>query len=506
MEVWADRLYGLWQALWQRLNWQMLLFFGAGVFLWRNILMPMVGDDYSYAFIWDGANAGNLMDGIGPRQRITSLADIVVSQWSHYFTWGGRGPALFAVQFFAWQRGAHELLFPVFNTAFFVLLVFVLFWLAAGRIEHLRKSKAGLLWLLLGLFFAIPSYIYTMVWLTGACVYLWTAVVECAFLLPYALAYWQDDLPLNKSGWAMPVMALLGLLAGWSVEPGAIVTLLITLAFLVMFYRQKKLQSWQLVGVGFFMAGFLLLMLAPGSMERLRLMQELAPEYIMPPELLWTPIMFLYNFVEGFVPVFLGELPLWIPVVLCLRYGQCSREWKRYIRLFAAGSMLVLCAMMFSPDFRAHGAYHSVIFLLVASTAALRAVMPIVAAKCRQVPKIRLGVSLLCFAAIGSWLLSTVLCLIIETSYSQQWAEREKIVNEHRQDDLIVVPAIELPGHLDKITGNRSVTETILTFGADLENDPRDNRSNMYAQYHGVKGVVIDKQIDWGKYGETIEW
>ena len=506
MEVWADRLYGLWQALWQRLSWQLLLFFGVGVFLWRNILMPMVGDDYSYAFIWDGANAGNLMDGIGPRQRITSLTDIVASQWSHYFTWGGRVPALFAVQFFAWQRSAHDFLFAFFNTAFFVLLVFVLFWLAAGRIEHLRKSKAGLLWLLLGLFFAIPSYIYTMVWLTGACVYLWTAVVECAFLLPYALAYWQDDLPLAKAGWSVPVMALLGLLAGWSVEPGAIVTLLITLAFLVMFYRQKKLQSWQLVGVGFFMVGFLLLMLAPGSMERLRLMQELAPEYTMPPELLWTPIMFLYNFVEGFVPVFLGELPFWILVVLCLRYGQCSWEWKRYILVFAAGGMLVLCAMMFSPDFRAHGAYHSVIFLLVASTSALRVIMPLVAAQCRQVPKIRLGVSLLCFAAIGSWLLSTVLCLIIETSYSQQWAEREKIVNEHRQDDLIVVPAIELPGHLDKITGNRSVTETILTFGADLENDPRDNRSNMYAQYHGVKGVVIDKQIDWGKYGEANEW
>ncbi|WP_173444234.1 DUF6056 family protein [Selenomonas ruminantium] len=506
MEVWADRLYGLWQALWQRLNWQQLLFFGAGVFLWRNILMPMVGDDYSYAFIWDGAHAGNLMDGIGPRQRITSLTDIVASQWSHYFTWGGRVPALFAVQFFAWQRSAHDFLFAFVNTAFFVLLVFVLFWLAAGRIEHLRKSKAGLLWLLLGLFFAIPSYIYTMVWLTGACVYLWTAVVECAFLLPYALAYWRDDLPLNKSGWAMPVMALLGLLAGWSVEPGAIVTLLITLAFLVMFYRQKKLQSWQLVGLGFFMVGLLLLMLAPGSMERLRLMQELAPEYTMPPELLWTPIMFLYNFVEGFVPVFLGELPLWILVVLCLRYGQCSREWKRYILVFAAGGMLVLCAMMFSPDFRAHGAYHSVIFLLVASTAALRAIMPQAAMQCRQVPKIRLGVSLLGFTAIASWLLSTVMCLILETSYSQQWAEREKIVNEHRQDDLIVVPAIELPGHLDKITGNRSVTETILTFGADLENDPRDNRSNMYAQYHGVKGVVIDKQIDWGKYGEANEW
>ena len=506
MELWADRLYGLWQALWWRLNWQMLLFFGVGMFLWRNILMPMVGDDYSYAFIWDGADAGNLMDKIGPRQRITSLADIAASQWSHYFTWGGRVPALFAVQFFAWQRSAHDLLFPVFNTAFFVLLVFVLFWLAAGRIEHLRKSKAALLWLLLGLFFAVPSYLYTMIWLTGACVYLWSAVVECAFLLPYALAYWQDDLPLAKAGRAVPAMALLGLFAGWSVEPGAIVTLLITLVFLVMFYRQKKLQSWQLVGIGFFMAGFLLLMLAPGSMERLRIMQELDPDYTMPPELLWTPIMFLYNFVSGFLPVFIGELPLFVPIVLCLRYGQCSREWKHYILLFTAGSFLVLCAMMFSPDFRAHGAYHSVIFLLIASTAALRMIMPLVAAQCRQVPKIRLGVAVLGFTAIGSWLLSTALCLIIETSYSQQWGEREKIVNEHRQDDLIVVPAIEIPGQLDKITGNRSLTESLLMFGADLESEPQDNRSLMYARYHGVKGVVIDKVIDWGKYGEAIEW
>ncbi|MBQ1460435.1 MAG: hypothetical protein IIZ16_00185, partial [Selenomonas sp.] len=90
--------------------------------------------------------------------------------------------------------------------------------------------------------------------------------------------------------------------------------------------------------------------------------------------------------------------------------------------------------------------------------------------------------------------------------YSQQWAEREKIISEHRQDDPVVVPAIEIPWHLDKITGNRSLTESLLIFGADLESNPRDNRSNVYAQYHGLKGIVIDKQIDWGKYGETIEW
>ena len=507
MEYCADRLYGLWQAFWQRLSWQMLFAFGAGVFLWRNILLPMVGDDYSYAFIWDGAHTGNLMDGIGPRQRITSLSDIFLSQWSHYFTWGGRVPALSAVQFFAWQSdGQHTYLFDAFNTLFFVLLVLLLYWLAAGRLEPVSKSKAALCWLLMGLFFAVPSYIYTMLWMTGACVYLWTAAAECAFLLPYGLYFWRDNSRLDNSPVAAPLMAALGLLAGWSVEPGGIVTLLLTLAFMVMFYRQKKLRGWQKAGLAGLLAGLLLLLLAPGSLERVRLMQELAPDYTMPPELLWTPVMFLYNFLEGFWPVFFGEIPLFVPIVLCLRYGRCSRQAKQYILLFASASLLVLCAMMFSPDFRAHAGYHSVIFLLVASAAALRESLPLAAACCKRTAKARLGAAVLGFGAVGLWLSATVLCLLIETSYSNQWAEREQIIAQHREDDPVIVPAIEIPGHLDSITGSRSVNEFLLMYGADLESDPRDNRSNVFAQYHGLKGIVIDKEIDWGKYGEIDEW
>ena len=39
--------------------------------------MPMVGDDYSYAFIWDGANAGNLMDGTIFDDLIGAVKDVV---------------------------------------------------------------------------------------------------------------------------------------------------------------------------------------------------------------------------------------------------------------------------------------------------------------------------------------------------------------------------------------------------------------------------------------------
>lgn len=506
INIYADRLYGIWLFLWQRLTWQMLFIFGAGIFLWRNTLIPMVGDDYSYAFIWDGANAGNLMDGIGPRQRIQSLADICTSQWSHYFTWGGRVPALFMVQFFAWQGGGDLLWFDLANTAVFVLLVCLLFWLAAGRIESPGKSKAGLYWLMLGMFFAVPAYIYTMLWLTGACVYLWTAAAICAFLLPYSLACWQVDFWQKKQWWHLPAMALLGGLAGWSIEAGSIVTVLLTAVFLWLFYQRKRLRSWQIAGFSGLVAGMLLLLLAPGSYMRLRLMQELAPDYTMPAELMWTPIMFLYNFVEGFLPVFIGELPLLLPIILYFWKGERRQALTRYILLWCSGGFLVLLAMMFSPDFRAHAGFHSAIFFLIASTAALRAVMPQVKAWCAAEAKARLCLAVLGLSSLAMWLAATVLCLVIETSYCQQLTEREKIIAEHRLDDPIVVPAIEIPWHLDKVTGNRSITDILLMFGADLESNPQDNRSNVFAQYHGLKGIVIDKEIDWGKYGEENEW
>ena len=145
-------------------------------------------------------------------------------------------------------------------------------------------------------------------------------------------------------------MALLGLLAGWSIEAGSIATVLLALAFLLLFHRQGRLQSWQLAGFAGLVTGMLLLMLAPGSLMRIKLMRELAPDYTMPAELMWTPLMFLYNFVEGFLPVLIGELPLFLPILLYFWKGNRRRALTQYILLWICGNFLVLSAMMFSPD------------------------------------------------------------------------------------------------------------------------------------------------------------
>lgn len=76
------------QDFWKRIPWQVILLLFTIPFLLRNLLLPMFADDYSYAFIWDGDNLGNLMDNIGPREQIDNLSDIFRSQWSHYFIAG----------------------------------------------------------------------------------------------------------------------------------------------------------------------------------------------------------------------------------------------------------------------------------------------------------------------------------------------------------------------------------------------------------------------------------
>lgn len=47
----------------------------------RNLLLPLLADDYSYAYIWDGAPLINLLDGIDANrlQRVESFADILES-------------------------------------------------------------------------------------------------------------------------------------------------------------------------------------------------------------------------------------------------------------------------------------------------------------------------------------------------------------------------------------------------------------------------------------------
>ena len=472
------------EKFWERTPWQVLLLLFAVPFLIRNLLLPMVGDDFSYAFIWDGDHWGNLMDNIGPRERIGSFYDILVSQWSHYFTWGGRTPSMIFIQLFAWIG---KVWFDLANTAVFVLLMLVLYWLAVGKIESPAYHKGTFLWVMLCMLFGVIDYPSTMLWMTGACVYLWTGLWECLFLLPYVCANSRKNLS--------PMIAPLGLLAGWSEEAGSLITVMLTTFFLIEAWRQKRLERWMVVGFVFLLIGCGLLILSPGSLNRMDLMLELAPEYVLPPEKFFTIEMFWDNFTEGFLPILIWESFLFLPILSYLWRGGRSR----LVMVFTAGGIMVLVVMMIVPEFALRTGFHSTLFLTVGSAAAFKEIAPwlkqaLVATPLRRLATISVGTLFIIYG-----LFVMVGAFYVETSYRQQFDERLDYVMQHRNQKQLVVPAFQIPLGLDHYIGPRSLVEDHLIYAADVESKPTDNRSLMYALYYNLPPICIDRQEDWKK-------
>lgn len=470
----------------KNLSWQIIFAAFLLVALLRNLLLPIIADDYSYAFIWDGEHLGNLLDGVDPNNfhRVESFSDILVSQWEHYFHWGGRTIAHIFVQFFVWQGKGF---FDVANVFMLAALVILIFKVATGLTLR-EMNKKFLVLILAGIWFCAPALIIATVWLTGACNYLWMSVFELLFLLPFALAFWRKNFSVP-----VPLMALLGLIAGWSIEPGAAVTVF-TAFMLCMYFRQKNnLQPWMKVGFIFALTGFAILILSPGNFARMELTNALEPDELIPPDVQWTAEMFAINFVVGFLPVFARELVLFVPVVYFLTRANHSSDAAKFVLIFSAASILVLLMMMFSPEFPERAGFPSTIFLLVAATAALKEILPeFEKIYARYTKKINLAGTV--FACV--WALSVLGCLYVETDLSDQLDARMEYVLAHKNDDLITVPPLEIPAWSGTFLGTRTWDEPTLWWGGDLEPELKGNRNIMFAKFHGLKQIVAAERKD----------
>ena len=470
----------------KNLSWQIILAAFLLVAFVRNLLLPIIADDYSYAFIWDGAHWGNLIDGVDPNnfQRVESFSDILASQWEHYFHWGGRTIAHIFVQFFVWQG---KIFFDVANVFMLAALVILIFKVGTG-LSLREMNKKFLVLILAGIWFCAPALIITTVWLTGACNYLWMSAFELLFLLPFALAFWRKNFSVP-----VPLMALLGLIAGWSIEPGSAVTVFAAFMFCVHFWRKNNLQPWMKIGFAFALAGFAILILSPGNFARVELTNTLEPDEIVPPDAQWTPEMFLINFVIGFLPVFARELILFVPVIYFLTRANRSPDAEKFVLTFSAASILVLLVMMFSPEFPERAGFPSTIFLLVAATAALKEISPqLNEMYSRHVKRIGLAVNIF----VCAWILSMLGCLYVEKNLSDQLTARMDYVEVHRSDDLITVAPLEIPAWSDTFLGTRTWDELTLWWGGDLEADLKGNRDIMFAKYHGLKKIVAAERKD----------
>ena len=438
-----------------------VIIFFAGIFFVMNLLTPNFTDDYAYSFVWDGEHDGNFQNNIGDLKRIENFADIFVSQFSHWLTWGGRTVAHIFVQFFAWQG---KLLFDFANTIIFAILALEIYFLGKGEVNFKNFDAKILVGIFFALWFCLPEFFQTTLWMTGSCNYLWMAVFQFGFLIPFAMKFFNDKFKISTA-----LIIPLGLFAGWSNEAGGAMILFMTFFALIYFRRRKKLERWMLAGFFSAFVGLAFLMLAPGNFNR---------EVLDSDDLTFFEIL-TESFLYGFLPVMVGNLILLVPIILYFLRGKKSPQTSLYIFAFAVTGIFLPCLLMIAPYFPARAAFDSPIFLLVASIVAMKNIS-------FHLPKKFLY-------AIGIFWAATILySLSIDWSVHSQIELRHNFILSHKNDDLITVLPIILPPTTEKIFWVWTLDEEA-RFYNDLTPYTRINRNKTTAKYFGVKNIVADE-------------
>lgn len=213
-------------------------------------------DDFRYHFMYESfLPAENV-------SRITNLKDIFYSMYNHYFMWGGRITAHALVQFILIFN---KNIFNIVNSLFFVGLIILIY-------MHCNVNKkvnvALLIGIILSLFFFIPQFGLTVLWVSGACNYLWCAFIILLFLLPYRV-YAENNKNERDSIFKLIYMIPLGIIAGWTNEnTGGAMILLIMLFMLYYKLNNIKIPKWAVGGFISSSIGFIFLILAPGNNAR----------------------------------------------------------------------------------------------------------------------------------------------------------------------------------------------------------------------------------------------
>ena len=215
-----------------------------------NFLTPLLADDYSY-----GLNLA--------KKRITGIIDIYNYQIWHYFNWGGRTVAhTFAQICLIFSKA----IFNIINSLMYTILVYLIYLHGQlNRKEKIEKNAYIIFLIHLILWFSIPVFGQSFLWLIGSCNYLWTTVIVLYFLWLF-----RKDLKENK-WYNIVLMFLTGILAGWTNENtsvGLIVILFSSLIIDKVTSKKWNLTKPKVAGIIGSVIGFILMICAPGNYVR----------------------------------------------------------------------------------------------------------------------------------------------------------------------------------------------------------------------------------------------
>ena len=424
----------------------------------RNMLIPIAFDDYVYAFMWYETD---FIKALPSSERIASIQDIIISQWNHYFTWGGRVISHFFVQFFMFIGKEY---FNIINTMMFVLLIWLINKISSGSNTF---EKFNLIFIFIAIWICTAQLTFTTLWLSGTCNYMWMTIFQLIFLLPYISALRNNK--HQKSFWIIPF----GLIAGWSNEAGSLATVTMTLFILYFLKHQNKLEFWQIAGAITLILGCAILFAAPGNIARLHFSQ---------PNFHWS-VNLIIDYLKG---PFFEILSKNFILILSIVYYFLKRKRTNFsindvlIATFSLGGLIVPIVMLGSPQFLSHVGFSSTIFFIIASLMALEQV-----AYYPKIFKIMANIILIASS------MTLLLCLYSDISIYKQMQTQFKMIDEHKNDECIYVSKLKYPKICEKVLGMRIPAYQLKYIGGIVpdENSFYSYYNLAFCKCYGLKNI-----------------
>lgn len=219
--------------------------------LWLNFQdVPTLSDDMVYRFQWNEHEGDDI-------RAITSLGDLLHSQWIHYLTVNGRLLVHTLAQFFL--VFVSPVLLQIVNAVLFIALLHLM-----TVYVHRPADKLTVATLACFLLFVVfQGFRSAVLWSLGSFNYLWVLVATMAFLL-WIRQCWEKQSSSDVGCWLMLPLAFV---VGWSHEG---LSLPLSVAFVVWLWRQRHDLHGRTVQccLLLFMAGTALSLLSPGIWNR----------------------------------------------------------------------------------------------------------------------------------------------------------------------------------------------------------------------------------------------
>ena len=423
-----------------------------------NVLTPYMSDDMIYLM-----------------EENQGLADILKKQYISYFDHTGRSVLeLTSRVFFLFPKAV----FDVANSFCFVGTILLIY----CNIKE-RKKYDVFLYVLINLLMWIFSvdFCQTVLWLTGACNYIWGMFFVLSFITVYRFYMEQGEKIKNKFI-AGVFLFVTGVLAGWCNENTSGGAIMIVLLLSLKYYLEhKKIEKIMALGVGGAFVGFAFMILAPGNAARGSLVAE---------EEVYTGIALLISRGLKILKAIDQHLLLYM-VVICLlgTYFYYSKKYRirefYEIAIFALASLATAGVLIMTTEPMARAYFGANIYMMIAAL--------------QMIQKIREDDVLLVSLKNGGIIAATLAMIFV---YVEEGANLARIRREINIRENYILEQREKGEYDLVLPALRTEFESKYSWlhHGDISNDEENWNNDIYRIYYGINPAEVLPWDEWEAY------